>query len=131
MKKLINKEYDNLEIDVDGIFKPLILLMKKKYVANKLVNYDRVIAGLDQTLSFHTEYKGIEVVRRDSFELARRFLKQTLEILMKSNKSEPQETYEEIYAYAREIREQFSRIGFKDFLFSKQLNKPPKEYARG
>jgi hypothetical protein len=29
------------------------------------------------------------------------------------------------------VKEQFSRIGFKDFLFSKQLNKPPKEYARG
>lgn len=47
LKKNINKEYDNLEIDVDGIFKPLILLMKKKYVANKLTNYDRIIAGYD------------------------------------------------------------------------------------
>lgn len=84
---MINKEYDNLEIDVDGIFKPLILLMKKKYVANKLNNYDRVIAGLDHNLNFNTEYKGIEVVRRDSFELARRFLKRTLEILMNSTKS--------------------------------------------
>ena len=36
LKGRINKEYDNLEIDIDGIFKPLILLMKKKYVARKL-----------------------------------------------------------------------------------------------
>jgi len=48
-----------LEIDVDGIFKPLILLMKKKYVANKLTNYDRIIAGMDHNLTFNTEYKGI------------------------------------------------------------------------
>lgn len=79
-----------MEIDVDGIFKPLILLMKKKYVARKLTNYDRIMAGLDQNLTFNIEYKGIEVVRRDSFELARRFLRRTLEILMNSNKSEPQ-----------------------------------------
>jgi DNA polymerase elongation subunit (family B) len=105
--------------------------MKKKYVARKLTNYDRVINHLDQNLNFNIEYKGIEVVRRDSFELARRFLKRTLEILMNSIKSEPQETYEEIYAYAREVREQFLQISFKDFLFSKQLNKPPKDYARG
>lgn len=72
---------------MDGIFKPLILLMKKKYVANKLTNYDRIISGLDVNLTFHTEYKGIEVVRRDSFELARRFLRRTLEILMNSTKS--------------------------------------------
>lgn len=79
---------------MDGIFKPLILLMKKKYVARKLTNYDRVIGGLDQVLNFNIEYKGIEVVRRDGFELARKFLKNTLEILMNSNKAEPSETYE-------------------------------------
>ena len=54
-----------LEIDIDGIFKPIILLMKKKYVANKLMNFDRIIAGADDKLEFNLEYKGIEVVRRD------------------------------------------------------------------
>jgi len=49
LKKNINKEYSNLEIDVDGIFKPLILLMKKKYVARKLTNYDKIIGGVDKT----------------------------------------------------------------------------------
>lgn len=39
LKKSINKEYTNLEIDIDGIFKPILLLMKKKYVANKLQNF--------------------------------------------------------------------------------------------
>jgi DNA polymerase elongation subunit (family B) len=78
--------------------------MKKKYVARKLTNYDRVIAGLDQNLAYNIEYKGIEVVRRDGFELARRFLKRTLEILMNSTQPEPQETYEEIYNYAREVK---------------------------
>jgi DNA polymerase alpha subunit A len=39
LKKSINKEYVNLEIDIDGIFKPILLLMKKKYVANKLQNF--------------------------------------------------------------------------------------------
>ncbi len=45
---MINKEYNNLEIDIDGIFKPILLLMKKKYVANKLQNFDRIIANMDQ-----------------------------------------------------------------------------------
>jgi hypothetical protein len=31
-----------LEIDIDGIFKPILLLMKKKYVAKKLNNFDEV-----------------------------------------------------------------------------------------
>lgn len=103
MKKKINDEYSNLEIDIDGIFKPLILLMKKKYVARKLNNFEKIIAGQDSELNFNIEYKGIEVVRRDGFELARKFLRRVLEILMNSEKGEPSETYEEIYEYAREV----------------------------
>ena len=45
LKVDINKMYTFLEIDIDGIFKPLILLMKKKYVANKLTNFDEIITG--------------------------------------------------------------------------------------
>ena len=53
LKKNINKEYDNLEIDIDGIFKPLILLMKKKYVARKLLNYEKIFVGIDKELVFN------------------------------------------------------------------------------
>ena len=52
LKDQINKEYSNLEIDIDGIFKPLILLMKKKYVARKLNNFDEIISGKQQELNF-------------------------------------------------------------------------------
>jgi DNA polymerase elongation subunit (family B) len=44
--------------------------------------------------SYSLEFKGIEVVRRDGFELSRKFLKRVLEILMNSDKGEAQETYE-------------------------------------
>lgn len=44
MKKLINSEYKNgmLQIDIDGVFKPLNLIAKKKYMAKKLSNFDKV-----------------------------------------------------------------------------------------
>ena len=50
LKDRINREYKSLEIDVDGIFKPIILLMKKKYVARKLANYDKVVGGVSKKL---------------------------------------------------------------------------------
>ena len=78
LKDRINREYKSLEIDVDGIFKPIILLMKKKYVARKLTNYDKVVGGVSKELSWSNEYKGIEVVRRDGFEMQRAFLKRIL-----------------------------------------------------
>jgi DNA polymerase alpha subunit A len=33
IKKFINKKYKLLEIDIDGVFKSLLLLKKKKYAA--------------------------------------------------------------------------------------------------
>ena len=45
LKKQINGQYRFLEIDIDGIYKPLLLLMKKRYVANKLTNFEEVIEG--------------------------------------------------------------------------------------
>jgi len=105
--------------------------MKKKYVARKLNNFDSLIAGQDTNFNFSIEHKGIEVVRRDGCELQRQFLKTIIQILMESDRAEPQETYEEIYNYVKEFNANFSNNSFKDFLFSKQLSKPPAEYARG
>lgn len=105
--------------------------MKKKYVANKLQNFDKIIFGVDQELKFHLEFKGIEVVRRDGCEVSRASLKRILEILMNSNKDDVEEIYEEIYKFAGELKEKLATLSPKDFLFSKQLNKKPKEYANG
>lgn len=79
--------------------------MKKKYVANKLQNFDKIIAGVDQQLKFNLEFKGIEVVRRDGCEVSRASLKRILEILMNSKKEDVEEIYEEIYDYARQLNE--------------------------
>ena len=36
IKKLVNKHYKLLEIDLDGVFKTMLLLKKKKYAAIKM-----------------------------------------------------------------------------------------------
>lgn len=36
VKKLVNKHYQLLEIDLDGVFKTMLLLKKKKYAAVKI-----------------------------------------------------------------------------------------------
>jgi DNA polymerase elongation subunit (family B) len=37
-KRAINKHYKLLEIDIDGVFKSMLLLKKKKYAAVKMVS---------------------------------------------------------------------------------------------
>lgn len=36
IKKLVNKHYQLLELDLDGVFKTMLLLKKKKYAAVKI-----------------------------------------------------------------------------------------------
>jgi len=67
IKKEINEKYKCLEIDIDGIFMPLLLLKKKKYAAMKLNNLADFMrpGGRDSLPIFKQEVKGVDIVRRD------------------------------------------------------------------
>ncbi|XP_037368486.1 DNA polymerase alpha catalytic subunit [Talpa occidentalis] len=65
VKSEVNKLYKLLEIDIDGIFKSLLLLKKKKYAA--LV----VEPTSDGNYSTKQELKGLDIVRRDWCDLAK------------------------------------------------------------
>uniref|UniRef100_A0A2K5TTL9 DNA polymerase n=1 Tax=Macaca fascicularis TaxID=9541 RepID=A0A2K5TTL9_MACFA len=64
-KSEVNKLYKLLEIDIDGIFKSLLLLKKKKYAA--LV----VEPTSDGNYATKQELKGLDIVRRDWCDLAK------------------------------------------------------------
>lgn len=66
VKAEINKYYKQLEIDIDGIFKSMLLLKKKKYAALA------ISAGPNGQISTTKQLKGLDVVRRDWSELARK-----------------------------------------------------------
>ncbi|EPY73367.1 DNA polymerase alpha catalytic subunit isoform 2 [Camelus ferus] len=65
VKSEVNKLYKLLEIDIDGIFKSLLLLKKKKYAA--LV----VEPTSDGNYVTKQEVKGLDIVRRDWCDLAK------------------------------------------------------------
>ncbi|KAM5290959.1 DNA polymerase alpha catalytic subunit isoform 3-T3 [Glossophaga mutica] len=65
VKSEVNKLYKLLEIDIDGIFKSLLLLKKKKYAA--LV----VEPMSDGNYFTRQELKGLDIVRRDWCDLAK------------------------------------------------------------
>ena len=66
LKAEINCQYRCLEIEIDGVFKSLLLLKKKKYAALKIVDW------LKPTQKEVREIKGIDLVRRDWSGLSRR-----------------------------------------------------------
>ena len=60
-KKSVNDCYKLLEIDLDGIFKRLLLLQKMKYAAVKVEDKDRT----------STEVKGLDMKRREYCALSK------------------------------------------------------------
>lgn len=65
VKAEVNKLYRLLEIDIDGVFKSLLLLKKKKYAALVVENHG------DGRYSVKQELKGLDIVRRDWCDLAK------------------------------------------------------------
>lgn len=65
MKAEVNKLYKLLEIDIDGVFKSLLLLKKKKYAALVVEHHGEGRYTLKQ------ELKGLDIVRRDWCDLAK------------------------------------------------------------
>lgn len=63
IKQIVNKTYKCLELDVDGIYKYLLLLKKKKYAAVS-------IAKVGDEFKCTQELKGLDIVRRDWSKLA-------------------------------------------------------------
>ena len=64
IKTEVNKLYKQVELDVDGVFKYMLLLKKKKYAA---VTISRLPNGV---LITQQEIKGLDIVRRDWSQLS-------------------------------------------------------------
>jgi DNA polymerase alpha subunit A len=122
VKKEINSMYSNLEIDIDGIFKTMLLLRKKKYAA--LVVVEKPNGEIDTI----RQEKGLDLVRRDwcdiSVDMGRYVLDQIL-----SGKAR-EEVVEEIHEYLRKQGEAIraGEIPVQKLTISKNLTKRPEEY---
>ena len=65
IKSEVNKLYCLLEIDIDGVFKSMLLLKKKKYAALSVTKRP------DGSYCTTQELKGLDIVRRDWCDLAK------------------------------------------------------------
>lgn len=58
IKTEVNKLYRKIELDIDGVFKYMLLLKKKKYAAT-------IVSKVNGQLETKNEFKGLDIVRRD------------------------------------------------------------------
>jgi DNA polymerase alpha subunit A len=117
----VNKLYKALVLDMDGIFKSMLLLKKKKYAAV-------TITEVDGKEVLDTELKGLDLVRRDWCPLSKNTgTEVVMEILSGKPRDEIVETiHEKLRTLALEVRA--GNVPLEEFVVTKGLNKLPKDY---
>lgn len=123
IKKEVNKKYKILEIELDGIYKNMLLLKKKKYAC--LCVQERP----DGQISVIREMKGLDLVRRDWSELSKDVGNYVLSQLL--NSSQQRETaIENIHTYLSQVKEQIlgNKLPLEKYIIHRGLTKNPDDY---
>ncbi|KAG5673797.1 hypothetical protein PVAND_003814 [Polypedilum vanderplanki] len=126
IKKAVNTVYKHVELDIDGVYKKLLLLKKKKYAAVGVTQKD------DNTLDYTYEFKGLDIVRRDWSKIASDTGKLVLNTLLAvDSKKEMDERIDEIFDILTQLGKDFNedKIPLPMLEITKQLTKAPSEYA--
>jgi len=122
VKAAVNKLYRLLELDIDGVYRYMLLLKKKKYAA-VTVEKDQ-----DGIMRETTELKGLDIVRRDWSQLAGDAGRAVINIIM-TDKAEDARL-SEIQEYLEGIKTALleGQVALKDLGITKQLTKDPADY---
>ncbi|XP_014213476.1 DNA polymerase alpha catalytic subunit [Copidosoma floridanum] len=122
IKKEVNKLYKKVELDIDGVFRYLLLLQKKKYAA---VSMSKAPSG---QLEYTKELKGLDIVRRDWCGLACDIGNQILDQLLSDQSSEDrlQKIFEILQIVGNNLRD--GNLPLSLLVITKQLSKNPNEY---
>lgn len=123
VKKSVNERYRLLEMELDGVFKTLLLLKKKKYAALK---YEQPYGT-----QFTKEYKGLDLVRRDWCELSKQTGLHILDIILSNNNKD--EIISLIFEFLRTVNQKIldpiNGFPLKDYEITKQLTKNIEDYV--
>ena len=95
-KRAVNERYKLLEIDIDNVFRRLLLHAKKKYAAIKLIEVD---GKYDDKL----EVKGLDMKRREYCALSKEVSSRLLTLILSGDESEV--VVERVHEYLRELSE--------------------------
>jgi DNA polymerase alpha subunit A len=120
-KKAVNDRYKLLEIDIDGIFRRILLQAKKKYAAVSLVEHD------GQWVE-KMEVKGLDMKRREYCALSKEVSARLLQEILSGNDSEV--SVARMHEYLRDVAAKMraGEIPLVKYTIFTQLGKAPKEY---
>lgn len=120
-KSAVNERYRLLEIDIDNVFRRILLQAKKKYAAINLIESDgKFIEKM--------EVKGLDMKRREYCSLSKEISSRLLNEILSGDDTEL--SIQRIHDYLREVagkmREQ--KIPAQKYIIFTQLGKAPRDY---
>lgn len=120
-KKAVNDRYKLLEIDIDNVFRRILLQAKKKYAAINLVQIDGKIVD-------KMEVKGLDMKRREYCNLSKEVSGKLLNEILSGDDSEIVIT--RIHEYLREISTKMREgsVPVHQYTIYTKLGKAPHEY---
>jgi DNA polymerase alpha subunit A len=118
----VNKTYKLLEIEIDGVFKTMLLLKKKKYAALALK------PPYTDADTVKRETKGLDLVRRDWCDLSRDMGTFVLDCILSGKPRD--EVIVSIHAYLEAMGKAIveNRVALQKFIITKSLSKLPQNY---
>ncbi|KAG0417270.1 DNA polymerase alpha catalytic subunit, partial [Dictyocoela roeselum] len=120
--KAINQQYENIEIELEKVFKKLLLYSKKKYGA--LV--------LSENKNVTIESRGLDMNRRDFCAVSNRTLNRVFELLLKNSDEKNNNNEEicgEITKQLKNLVQKIQILPIDDFLIDVKLSKNPESYS--
>ncbi|XP_059138881.1 DNA polymerase alpha catalytic subunit-like [Physella acuta] len=122
VKNEVNKLYRLLEIDIDGVFKSMLLLKKKKYAALT------VTVEADGKEKLTQEMKGLDIVRRDWCDLAKDAGTFVVAQILSGQSRET--IVDNIHNYLQTTGEKVrnGKLETHQYYITKQLTKNPEDY---
>ncbi|KAF2764947.1 DNA polymeras-like protein alpha catalytic subunit [Teratosphaeria nubilosa] len=120
-KKAVNERYELLEIEIDNIFRRLLLHAKKKYAAINMVEVDGVYKE-------KMEVKGLDMRRREYCQLSKDTSSELLNYLLSGE--DPEKVITQIHDHLRSVGERMRSNAYPvhKYTIYTQLGKAPKEY---
>ncbi|KAI7832947.1 hypothetical protein BX661DRAFT_203935 [Kickxella alabastrina] len=134
-KRRVNERYRLLELDIDGVFKRLLLLKKKKYAALQIIAPEKHRDG--QEYNTKLESKGLDLVRRDWCDLSHDVSDFALKRLFADNPVGSEATEHDEDAVIATIHEHLTMVGqavranrvpLDKYTVHKGLTKAPENY---
>ncbi len=125
VKREVNRLYKTLELEIDGVFRSMLLLKKKKYAAVTINSLP------DGTTSFGKEMKGLDLVRRDWCIESKDTGRYILDQILSGNDRE--EVISKIHSHLEEIARKMRSddLPLEKYVITKGLSKHPDQYPDG